>query len=70
MIENKYKETESQINHSPEHDNAACQWHYAVFDARNGKVSDATVWVQPSIRYGKVDEADGDTHVNLNGENI
>ena len=34
-----------------------CPWHYAVFDVRNGKVSDATVWATNLNCYAlKVDE--------------
>jgi len=38
-----------------------CPWHYAVFDVRNGKVSDRTVWATNQKCYPvKVDEAKGD----------
>jgi nitrite reductase/ring-hydroxylating ferredoxin subunit len=46
-------------------------WHYAVFDARNGKVSDATVWATNLNSYTvKVDETNGDALVNPNGKTI
>ena len=42
-----------------------CPWHYAVFDVRNGKVSDATVWATDLNSYTvKVDETNGDILVN------
>ena len=36
-----------------------CPWHYTVFDVRNGKVSDATVWatdlcIHINISYSQV----------------
>jgi nitrite reductase/ring-hydroxylating ferredoxin subunit len=44
-----------------------CPWHYAVFDVRNGKVSDATVWATNLNSYTvKVDETNGDILVNPN----
>ena len=46
-------------------------WHYAVFDVRNGKVSDATVWATNLNSYTvKVDETNGDVLVNPNGKTI
>jgi nitrite reductase/ring-hydroxylating ferredoxin subunit len=48
-----------------------CPWHYAVFDVRNGKVSDATVWATNLNSYTvKVDETNGDILVNPNGKKI
>jgi nitrite reductase/ring-hydroxylating ferredoxin subunit len=48
-----------------------CPWHYAVFDVRNGKVSDATVWATNLNSYTiKVDETNGDILVNPNGKKV
>jgi nitrite reductase/ring-hydroxylating ferredoxin subunit len=48
-----------------------CPWHYAVFDVRNGKVSDATVWATNLNSYTiKVDETNGDIMVNPNGKKV
>ena len=45
--------------------NLKCPWHYAVFDVRNGRVSDATVWATDLNSYPiKVDETTGDILVN------
>ena len=45
-----------------------CPWHYAVFDVRNGKVSDATVWATDLKSYPvEVEENTGDILVNPNG---
>lgn len=45
--------------------NLKCPWHYAVFDVRNGNVSDATVWATDLNSYAvKVDEITGDILVN------
>ena len=48
-----------------------CPWHYAVFDVRNGKVSDATVWATNLNSYTvKIDETNGDILVNPNGKKM
>lgn len=42
-----------------------CPWHYAVFDVRNAKVSDQTVWATDLQPYSvKVDESTGDIFVS------
>jgi len=46
--------------------NLTCPWHYAVFDVRNGKVSDRTVWAKNQTSYPViVDESTGDISINL-----
>jgi nitrite reductase/ring-hydroxylating ferredoxin subunit len=41
--------------------NLKCSWHYAVFDVRNGKVSDKTVWATDQESYEvKKDDKIGD----------
>jgi nitrite reductase/ring-hydroxylating ferredoxin subunit len=46
--------------------NLTCPWHYAVFDVRNGKVSDRTVWAKNQASYPvNVDEDTGDILVNV-----
>ena len=48
-----------------------CPWHYALFDVRNGIVSDATVWATNVNSYTvKVDETNGDILVNPDGRKI
>jgi ferredoxin-NADP reductase len=43
-----------------------CPWHYAIFDIRNAKVSDQTVWATDLQSYPvKVKEATGDIMVSL-----
>nr|MDQ3969019.1 Rieske 2Fe-2S domain-containing protein [Thermoproteota archaeon] len=42
-----------------------CPWHYALFDIRNAKVSEQTVWATDLQSYPvKVDEASGDIMVS------
>jgi hypothetical protein len=44
---------------------------YAVFDVRNGKVSDATVWATNLNSYTvKVGETNGDILINPNGKKM
>ncbi len=46
--------------------NLTCPWHYAVFDVRNGKVSDRTVWAKNQTSYPvNVDDSTGDILVNV-----
>jgi nitrite reductase/ring-hydroxylating ferredoxin subunit len=46
--------------------NLTCPWHYAVFDVRDGKVSDRTVWAKNQTSYPtKVDDTTGDILVNV-----
>jgi glycine betaine catabolism B len=43
-----------------------CPWHYAIFDVRNAKVSDQTVWATDLQSYPvNVDETSGDITVSL-----
>jgi ferredoxin-NADP reductase/nitrite reductase/ring-hydroxylating ferredoxin subunit len=43
-----------------------CPWHYAIFDVRNAKVSEQTVWATDLQSYPvKVDDATGDIMVSL-----
>lgn len=51
--------------------NLKCPWHYAVFDVRDGRVSDRTVWATNLNSYPvKVDETNGDVLVNLSGRKV
>jgi nitrite reductase/ring-hydroxylating ferredoxin subunit len=46
--------------------NLTCPWHYAVFDVRNGKVSDRTVWAKNQTSYPvNVNESTGDILINV-----
>ncbi|HKH87111.1 MAG TPA: Rieske 2Fe-2S domain-containing protein [Nitrososphaera sp.] len=46
--------------------NLTCPWHYAVFDVRNGKVSDRTVWAKNQTSYPvNIDESTGDILINV-----
>jgi nitrite reductase/ring-hydroxylating ferredoxin subunit len=46
--------------------NLTCPWHYAVFDVRNGKVSDRTIWAKNQTSYPvDVEEGTGDILVNV-----
>jgi ferredoxin-NADP reductase/nitrite reductase/ring-hydroxylating ferredoxin subunit len=46
--------------------NLTCPWHNAVFDVRNGKVSDQTVWATDLSSYPvQVDENAGDISLSL-----
>jgi nitrite reductase/ring-hydroxylating ferredoxin subunit len=43
-----------------------CPWHYAIFDVRNAKVSEQTVWATDLQPYPvKVDQTTGDILVGL-----
>jgi glycine betaine catabolism B len=43
-----------------------CPWHYAIFDVRNAKVSEQTVWATDLQSYlVKVDDATGDIMISL-----
>lgn len=47
--------------------NLTCPWHYAIFDIRNAKVSDQTVWATDLNSYPVlIDEDSGDIFVNPN----
>jgi nitrite reductase/ring-hydroxylating ferredoxin subunit len=46
--------------------NLKCPWHYAVFDVRNGKVSDSTVWATDLEAYEvKKDYKTGDIFLKI-----
>jgi ferredoxin-NADP reductase/nitrite reductase/ring-hydroxylating ferredoxin subunit len=51
--------------------NLTCPWHYAVFDVRNGNVSDQTVWATDLQSYAvKVDDLTGDILLSLQTQTI
>jgi nitrite reductase/ring-hydroxylating ferredoxin subunit len=46
--------------------NLTCPWHYAVFDIRNAKVSDQTVWATDLTSYPvKIEQQTGDILLSL-----
>ncbi len=46
--------------------NLTCPWHYAVFDIRNAKVSDQTVWATDLSSYPvKIEQSTGDILIDL-----
>jgi nitrite reductase/ring-hydroxylating ferredoxin subunit len=46
--------------------NLTCPLHYAVFDVRNGRVSDRTVWAKNQTSYPvNIDKSTGDILVNV-----
>lgn len=46
--------------------NLTCPWHYAIFNVRNAKVSDQTVWATDLNSYAvQVEEATGDILISL-----
>jgi nitrite reductase/ring-hydroxylating ferredoxin subunit len=46
--------------------NLTCPWHYAVFDVRNGRVSDRTVWAKNQTSYPvNVNQSTGDILINV-----
>ena len=46
--------------------NLTCPLHYAVFDVRNGKVSDRTVWAKNQTSYPvNIDDSTGDILINV-----
>jgi nitrite reductase/ring-hydroxylating ferredoxin subunit len=46
--------------------NLTCPWHYAVFDVRDGKVSDRTVWAKNQTSYPvNADQSTGDILINV-----
>jgi ferredoxin-NADP reductase len=48
-----------------------CPWHYAIFDVRNGKVSDKTVWATDLVSYPvQVDESSGDISIDIQGNKV
>lgn len=48
-----------------------CPWHYAVFDVRNGNVSETTVWATNLDSYPvQVDESSGDISINVRGARL
>jgi glycine betaine catabolism B len=44
-----------------------CPWHYAVYDVRNGKVSDKTVWATSLNSYPVQVTENGDISISLQG---
>jgi glycine betaine catabolism B len=49
--------------------NLTCPWHYAIFDVRNAKVSDQTVWATDLNSYQvETDEGSGDIFVKLEAD--
>src|SRR3712207_5459917 len=48
-----------------------CPWHYAIFDVRNAKVSEQTVWATDLQSYSvKVEESSGDIMVSAQPKSL